>query len=163
MCLSSDQIQRVLPHRYPFLLVDRIVEVSPTHCKAIKAVSVDAPFFQGHFPGQSIMPGNLIAESMAQASAFVGVSIAGCQGGDVSPRMGWLVSMAIKWSGMVIPGDVLRITVEKKKALQDMIAYHGTVHVDDQLVCKGDFTVYHPPHQPAPHQPTTQSAEGGEA
>ena len=145
MCLSSDQIQRILPHRYPFLLIDRVLDVSPTHCTAIKWVSGDAPFIPGPVPCSGMIPGQIRAESMAADSAFVGFPLDACQEEALSPRIGMLVSMTIKWSGVVMPKVGLRMTVETKKALQDRVAYHGTVHVADQLVCKGDFTVYRPP------------------
>jgi 3-hydroxyacyl-[acyl-carrier-protein] dehydratase len=72
MTLNSQEISALLPHRYPFLLVDRVLELTPgEHCKAIKNVTINEPFFPGHFPEQAVMPGVLILESLAQTGALI--------------------------------------------------------------------------------------------
>ena len=143
--LSSDQSQRILPHRYPFLLIDRVLDVSLPHGTAIKWGSVDAPFIPGPVPCSGMIPGQIRAESMAADSAFVGFPLDASQEEAVSPRIGMLGSMTFKWSGVVMPKVGLRMTVETKKALQDRGAYQGAVPVADQRGFKGDFTVYRPP------------------
>jgi 3-hydroxyacyl-[acyl-carrier-protein] dehydratase len=104
MELSSQQISEILPHRYPFLLVDRALDLRPGEsCRALKNVSVNEPFFPGHFPGQPIMPGVLILESMAQAGALILLSMEEHQG----KTLYFAGAEEVKFKRPVVPGDTL--------------------------------------------------------
>jgi 3-hydroxyacyl-[acyl-carrier-protein] dehydratase len=104
MTLSSQEISRLLPHRFPFLLVDRVLELVPGEfCKAQKNVSVNEPFFPGHFPGWPTMPGVLILESMAQTGALILLSLEEHEGRGL-----YLAGAEkVRFRKPVVPGDVL--------------------------------------------------------
>ena len=131
-------IWRALPHRYPFLLVDRVVDVSPdgTRAIAIKNVTVNEPFFQGHFPDNAIMPGVLIVEALAQAA---GAALLGS-----NTRDGKLAMLAgldgFRFRRPVVPGDTLRLEVELVKMRGPIGRVHGRALVDDQVVAEGEIT-----------------------
>lgn len=104
MTLNIQELSELLPHRYPFLLVDRVLELVPgEYCKAVKNVSVNEPFFIGHFPGKPTMPGVLILESMAQTGALILLSLEG-GAGQVIYLAG---ADRVKFKRPVVPGDVL--------------------------------------------------------
>lgn len=107
--IEAAEIQRVLPHRYPFLLVDRIIEVEPgRRAVGLKCVTINEPFFQGHFPGNPVMPGVLILEAMAQVCAFVALEAPEGRG-----RLALLAAVdRARFRRPVVPGDQLRIEVE---------------------------------------------------
>ena len=126
-------IQEVIPHRYPFLLVDRILEVQDRKAVGIKNVTVNEPFFQGHFPGHPIMPGVLLTEAMAQVGACLILSseeFKGC--------LPYLAALdKVRFKRPVRPGDQLRIEVEitqVKRNVGKMIAY---AKVDGKVVAEG--------------------------
>ena len=104
-----NEIMAVLPHRYPFLLIDRVEEVIPGEkVVAIKNVTINEPFFQGHFPGHPVMPGVLIVEAMAQAGAFAVLSQEEFKG-----KLAFLGAVdKAKFRRQVVPGDELRLEVE---------------------------------------------------
>lgn len=135
---ALNDIRRALPHRYPFLLVDRIVEVSDDgkRAVAIKNVSANEPFFQGHFPDAAIMPGVLIVEALAQAG---GAALLGEQ-----VRDGQLAMLAgvdnFRFRMPVVPGDVLRLEVELTKMRGPIGKVHGRATVDGQVVAEGEIT-----------------------
>ena len=135
--LTSEQILGLLPHRYPFALVDRVVEYEPgKKALGIKNVTLNEPHFQGHFPDRPLMPGVLIVEAMAQVGGLV------VKGLDDIPE-GLFVFAGIdgvRFRRPVIPGDQLRISCElisiKRKRFGKIF---GEAKVDDQLVCSGDL------------------------
>ena len=104
MTLGIQEISELLPHRFPFLLVDRVLELVPgEYCRALKNVSVNEPFFTGHFPGNPTMPGVLILESMAQTGAIILLSVEGGHQGTI-----YLAGAErVKFRRTVVPGDVL--------------------------------------------------------
>lgn len=109
--LDVTAIMRLLPHRYPFLLVDRIVEFAGDTCRAIKNVTINEPFFVGHFPGHPVMPGVLILEAMAQTAAVHACLKLGKQAGE---QAFYLVSMdKARFRKPVVPGDQLVLTDRK--------------------------------------------------
>ena len=131
-------IQRILPHRYPFLLVDRVIEIGPTSAVGIKNVTVNEPHFQGHFPGTPIMPGVTIIEAMAQTS---GVMMAVTQGLIDSGLL--IYFMAIdnaKFRRKVVPGDVLRMHVETRRAGSKIVRFAGRAEVEGELAAEAEFT-----------------------
>lgn len=134
--LRADQIQQILPHRYPFLLIDRITELEVgKRAKGFKNVTINEEFFQGHFPGYPVMPGVLIIEAMAQVG---GVALLSSD--DFKGRIVFLTGVDnARFKRQVIPGDVLTMEVEFTKLRGTMGKGHGRVTVDDELVCEADI------------------------
>lgn len=133
------QIMKMIPHRYPLLLVDRILDVVPNESAVgLKNVTINENFFQGHFPGAPVMPGVLIIEAMAQTSAALVVHSAG------SALEGKLVYfMAIdgaKFRKPVTPGDTLRIYVQKEQNRRNVWKFKCEAKVDDQLCAEATIT-----------------------
>lgn len=133
MPLDIAAIQAMLPHRYPFLLVDRVVEFEPgKRVLAYKNVSINEPFFQGHFPRQAVMPGVLVIEAMAQAG---GILTQLTNGGKAEGGLYYLVKVDnAKFSRMVVPGDRLELEVQVKRVIRNMTVYNGVARVDGQQV-----------------------------
>jgi len=132
------QIQAILPHRYPFLLVDRVLECVPNQkLTAIKNVTINEPFFNGHFPGMPVMPGVLILEALAQASALLAYqSLEGNKENKVALLMA--VDNA-KFRKPVVPGDRLVLEVELVKHKGPIWKQKGTALVDGVKVAEGEF------------------------
>lgn len=135
--LNSPEIQRIIPHRYPFLFVDRILELEVgQRAVGVKAVSVDEPFFQGHFPGYPVMPGVLIAEALAQVGA-----VAVLQSRDMSGRIAYLAGLDnFRFRRQVVPGDLLRLEVTLTQVRSRAGKGHGVATVDGELAAEGDIT-----------------------
>jgi beta-hydroxyacyl-ACP dehydratase FabZ len=134
--LTAQQIQALLPHRFPFLLVDRVISIETDKITAIKNVSLNEPFFPGHFPGMPIMPGVLIIEAMAQAGGILAARTS-----DYNPETQVVMFMAIdkvKFRKPVTPGDqlVMEIVPLRKGKIWKM---QGTAKVDGQVVCTAEF------------------------
>ncbi len=131
--LDVTGIQKVLPHRYPFLLIDRVVELEPhKRVLAYKSVTINEPFFQGHFPGHPVMPGVLVIEALAQAG---GVLWQLSHDGTADGRVFYLVKVdKAKFSKMVVPGDRLELDVALKRTIRNMALYEGVARVDGQQV-----------------------------
>jgi 3-hydroxyacyl-[acyl-carrier-protein] dehydratase len=134
-------IQRILPHRYPFLLVDRVVDIDGTQSAVgIKNVSMNEPHFQGHFPGTPIMPGVTIIEAMAQTAAvMVGVAL------DLADKEMLIYFMAIdaaKFRRKVVPGDQLKmeVTTLRGKAGAKVWRFKGVATVDGEMAAECEFT-----------------------
>ena len=134
--LTADQIQKILPHRYPFLLVDRITEIEEgKRAVGIKNVSINEPFFIGHFPGYPVMPGVLIIEAMAQVGGVALLKSEKFQG-----HLAFLTGVDhARFKRQVIPGDQLQIEVEFTKLRGVMGKGHGKVTVDGELVSEADI------------------------
>ena len=133
--LDVVEIQKLLPHRYPFLLVDRVVEFEPNkRVLAYKNVTANEPFFQGHFPGHPVMPGVLVVEALAQAG---GVLTQLSNGSTADGRLFYLVKIDnAKFSRMVVPGDRLDLEVTLKRTIRNMALYEGIARVDgEQAAC----------------------------
>lgn len=134
--LSVTEIQEILPHRYPFLLVDRIVELEPMkRAVGIKCVTVNEPFFTGHFPGQPIMPGVLVLEAMAQVG---GVAMLYPQENRDKLAVFGAIDR-VKFRKQVVPGDQLRMTAEVVKIRGNMGKIWAEAYVDEQLAAEGEF------------------------
>lgn len=127
--LDAAGIQKLLPHRYPFLLVDRVLEVVPDkHILAYKNITQNEPFFTGHFPGRPIMPGVLIVEALAQAG---GLLTQLSHVGETSNRMFYMVKVEnARFKKMVVPGDRLDLDVTIKRVIKNMAVYEGVARVD---------------------------------
>jgi len=129
-------ILKLLPHRYPFLLVDKIIEYKPfSHIKAIKCVTINEPFFQGHFPSYPVMPGVLILESLAQAG---GLLVMKSIPEEVENKIFLFTGIEkVKFRKSVFPGDVLSLEVTYDKHKLNLWKMSGQVLVDNQLVAQG--------------------------
>ena len=127
--LDAAGIQQLLPHRYPFLLVDRVQEIVPDkHILAYKNITQNEPFFTGHFPGKPIMPGVLIIEALAQAG---GLLTQLSHVGETSNRMFYMVKVeSARFKKMVVPGDRLDLDVTIKRVIRNMAVYEGIARVD---------------------------------
>ena len=131
------EIMDLLPHRYPFLLVDRIVEFDPgKRIVGIKNVSINEPFFQGHFPGHPIMPGVLIVEALAQAGGILALKAMGS-----GKRIAYFTGIDnCKFRRPVVPGDQVRLEITVIAHKGPLWKMHGEASVDGAVVAKGDVT-----------------------
>ncbi|MBI5637712.1 MAG: 3-hydroxyacyl-ACP dehydratase FabZ [Nitrospinae bacterium] len=137
--MDIKDIIATLPHRYPFLLIDRVLEMKEfEHIKAVKNVTINEPFFTGHFPGQPIMPGVLIIEAMAQAAAYLAIKSAKDIPGKKIPLFAGIDGA--KFKRPVVPGDTLILDLKVTKTRQRIWWLAGTAHVGDELACKADIT-----------------------
>lgn len=134
--IDISEIMTVLPHRYPFLLVDRVLEIEKERVRAIKNVTYNEPFFCGHFPGQPVMPGVLVVEAMAQAGGYLLFS-------QVEDREGKLIYFSgidnCRFRKPVVPGDQLVFEVEVVAARRTFAKIHGRALVDGEVVCEADL------------------------
>jgi beta-hydroxyacyl-ACP dehydratase FabZ len=144
---SIQEIMDLLPHRYPFLLVDRIVEWEPgKRIVGIKNVTINEPFFQGHFPGHPIMPGVLIVEAVAQAGGILALKAMG--GGK---RIAYFAGIDnCKFRRPVVPGDQLRLEVTVLARKGPVWKMHGEALVDGAVVAKADVIATIPDGVEAP-------------
>ena len=136
--LGIEEIMKVLPHRYPFLLVDRILEIEPkVRIVGLKNVTINEPFFQGHFPGHPIMPGVLIIEAMAQVG---GMLLMGDVGGDPESKVVYFMSLDnVKFRRPVKPGDQLRFELEMTQMRGRICKMRGVAKVDGEVVAEADM------------------------
>lgn len=134
--IDINGIQNLLPHRYPFLMVDRIIELEP-NAKAvgIKNVTVNEPFFQGHFPGNPIMPGVLIVEAMAQIAGVLAFG-SGVQGNAVF----FMSIEKAKFRKPVVPGDQLKMEIKVLQQRGNVWKFSGVGIVDEKVAAEADFT-----------------------
>jgi len=132
-------IMQRLPHRYPLLMLDRIVELEPdVRIVALKNVTINEEFFQGHFPGLPVMPGVLILEAMAQAGGLMVLP----EDGSAAGKNFYLVTIDnAKFRRTVVPGDQLRVTVTLAKARANFRKLAGRAEVDGQLVAEAELTL----------------------
>ena len=133
--LDINTIQKILPHRYPFLLVDRIIELTDKKVVGIKNVTINEPFFQGHFPGQPVMPGVLIIEAMAQVGGVGALNMV-----DNLGKFAYFLSIKeAKFRKPVIPGDQLVIEVEILKTKLSVMQVAATAKVAGELVAEANL------------------------
>ena len=133
--IDAIAIQKMLPHRYPFLLVDRVLEFETRkRILAIKNVTVNEPCFQGHFPERPVMPGVLVLEALAQAG---GLLTQMSHEADATGKLFYLVKIDnAKFSRMVVPGDQLMLHVALKRTIRNMALYDAVAKVDgEQVAC----------------------------
>ena len=133
-----DKIMEFLPHRYPFLMVDRVIESSEGESlSALKNVSVNEPFFQGHFPNQPIMPGVLILEALAQATGLLAFS---SKVVDHKNKIYMLVGIdKARFRGQVVPGDQIILNVRLKRNMRGIGIYECTALVDGRVVAEAEM------------------------
>lgn len=136
--LDVVKIRELLPHRYPFLFLDRVVEFEAgKRIVCIKNVSANEPYFEGHFPSRPVMPGVLLIESMAQAG---GVLSHLSRGTSYASGLSYLVKVdGARFSRMVGPGDTVALEVKIKRAIRNMVLYEGVARVDGEEVAAAEI------------------------
>jgi len=133
--LDINTIQKILPHRYPFLLVDRILESSEKRVVGLKNVTINEPFFQGHFPGHPIMPGVLIIEALAQTGAVVALNMK-----DYIGKIAYFIGIKeAKFRKPVLPGDQLIMEVEFVKFKLSIGQARAVAKVNGEVACEAEF------------------------
>jgi 3-hydroxyacyl-[acyl-carrier-protein] dehydratase len=139
--IDIEAILELLPHRYPFLLVDRVLEVhldDPPRIRALKNVTMNEPFFQGHFPGHPVMPGVLILEAMAQAAGCLAHLARKADGSE--DQLYYLVKIdKARFNRVVTPGDQLIFEVQQKRLMRGMGLYQATALVDGKPVSSAEL------------------------
>jgi beta-hydroxyacyl-ACP dehydratase FabZ len=129
-------ILAVMPHRYPLLLIDRVLEMGETHIRAVKNVTFNEPHFMGHFPGQPVMPGVLLVEAMAQAGGFLLFS-------RIEDRSNKLIYFTgidnCRFRRPVVPGDQVIFELEVLSVKRTFAKLHGKATVDGELACSADM------------------------
>lgn len=141
MPVDVTRIMGMLPHRYPFLLVDRVIEMDPhKRLRAIKNVTINEPFFQGHFPGHPVMPGVLVIEAMAQAAGLLTQLSDPPRDPAAERPLYYLVKVdKARFSRTVVPGDQLSLEVSQKRMLRRMGLYECRALVDGQEVASAEI------------------------
>jgi UDP-3-O-[3-hydroxymyristoyl] N-acetylglucosamine deacetylase / 3-hydroxyacyl-[acyl-carrier-protein] dehydratase len=136
MTLNINQLKKILPHRYPFLMVDKVVHIEGNKITAIKNVTVNEPFFQGHFPGYPIMPGVLQLEAMAQVAGLLMMRQA-----ENAGKLAYFMSAEnVKWRRPVVPGDTLVIDIEMTKSRGKIGRAKCACKVDGEVVSEAEVT-----------------------
>ena len=135
--LNIKEIMSHIPHRYPFLLVDRVIDYEKEKwIKAIKNVTINEPFFQGHFPGEPIMPGVLMIEALAQAGGILAL----LDGKNKNKLAFFMTINNAKFRRPVVPGDQILLHVEViKRVRESIVQTHGEASVDGKLACEADL------------------------
>ena len=135
MSCNAEDIRQVLPHRYPYLMIDRVLEQDKEHVIAVKNVTINEPFFQGHFPEpfQAIMPGTLILEAMAQTAAFL-------LGGK--SELGFLVKVdKARFRRKVIPGDQLILSASRLRQRDRLLQIEAEASVDNEIAATATISI----------------------
>lgn len=132
--LNIEEIKKLIPHRYPFLLVDRVLEVEEGRILSLKNVTVNEEFFNGHFPGKSLMPGVLQVEAMAQSGCIM------LMNGHIDDVENTLIVFTginkAKFRKSVVPGDQLKMEVKLVNQRRNFVTMEGVATVDDEVVCE---------------------------
>ncbi len=133
------EIMRMIPHRYPFLMIDRVVEIElDVRAVGIKNVSINEPHFQGHFPRQPVMPGVLIVESMAQTAAVLVVET--LEGAAAGKLVYFMSVDEARFRKPIFPGDQIRVEVSKLRNRGPVWKFRGEAKVDGKLMAEAVFT-----------------------
>jgi len=139
--MNIEEIKEYLPHRYPFLLVDRVLELEPNkYCKGLKNVTSNEPFFQGHFPNHPVMPGVLIVEAVAQVAGILGF-----KSQEKKPADGWVWYFVgadkVRFKKPVVPGDQLILETTVLNVKRGMWKLECKCTVDEEIVCTAEILV----------------------
>ena len=131
-------IQNYLPHRYPFLLIDKVIDIKKNKSIiAQKNVSNNEPFFQGHFPGYPVFPGVLLLEAMAQATAILDIE---SNDRDMSKQLYYFVGIdKARFKKQVVPGDIIIINAKLNQSKSDIHKFSSECHVNDEVVCTSEL------------------------
>ena len=143
--MDSNRVMEILPHRYPFILIDRVLEVregtEPEKSRtgrtavATKNVTINEPFFMGHFPGEPIMPGVLMVEALAQVGGVLALV-----NQSTSDKLAFFMTIDnVKFRKPAVPGDQLVMNVTVITSRASILKTHGEITVDGKLICEGDF------------------------
>lgn len=136
--IEIGEIMEMIPHRYPFLLIDRVTDIVPGAAAiGIKNVTMNEPFFQGHFPGRPIMPGVLIIEAMAQTSAILVIETTGKRAGGV---VYFMTIEQARFRKPVGPGDRLELHVEKQRSRGNVWKFRGEARVDGMRMAEAVYS-----------------------
>lgn len=137
--IDVERIQRMIPHRYPMLMIDRVIDVVPyDRATGIKNVSINEHYFQGHFPADPVMPGVLIIEAMAQTA---GVLVISSLGAEKEGRLVYFMSISsARFRRPVVPGDRVYIHVKKQHRRGNVWKFSGEAKVDEQLVAEATYS-----------------------
>ncbi len=138
--LDIGGIMARIPHRYPMLLIDRVIDIVPAEsCTGIKNVSANEPCFQGHFPGHPIMPGVLIIEAMAQTSATL--VVASMEGVSCDTHIVYFMTIdSARFRNPVVPGDTMHIKVKKERTRGNVWKFRGEAYVGEKLCAEATYT-----------------------
>ena len=137
MQLSTEEIKKIIPHRYPFLLIDRVTDYEPgSWAEAVKCVSADEPFFSGHFPDYAVMPGVLIIEALAQTGAVAILSAPENEGKNAF----FARIKDAKFKKQVTPGDVLHLRCDLTKQMGSFGTGTASAKINDEIACTAEFT-----------------------
>jgi len=136
LSFTADDLRKMLPHRHPFLMLDRVWDVSPRNSGiGLKNISISDPVFAGHFPGLAIYPGVLLIEASAHVCGIVEMAE---QGQDELPRVGYLAGVRkFSFKNIVVPGDQLEIHVQRKAGIGALYEYECTLRVANRVVAVG--------------------------
>jgi 3-hydroxyacyl-[acyl-carrier-protein] dehydratase len=136
--LDIKEIMDILPHRYPFLMVDRVIEMDPgKRIVGVKNVTINEPFFQGHFPGHPVMPGVLIIEAMAQVAGILAYL---SSDDEIRKKVCYFMSIDnARFRKPVVPGDLLRLEMESTMNRRGIWGFNGKAYVEDKLVADADL------------------------
>lgn len=134
MELSNIEIRKIIPHRFPFMLIDRVLDVEPgKYCVAIKNVTTNEPQFTGHFPDQPIMPGVLVVEALAQAGAVCALSMP-----ENKDKLALFVGIdGFRFKRQVVPGDQIRLEVNIESIKMGIFKCFGKATVENEIVAEG--------------------------
>ncbi len=137
--MDIETIKQKIPHRYPFLMIDRMIEVVPdVSAVGIKNVSINEPQFQGHFPSRAVMPGVLIIEAMAQTAAVLVVETLGP---NAEGKLVYFMSIDdCRFRQPVVPGDTMRVSVTKQRSRRNVWKFKGVATVDETVVAEAVYT-----------------------
>jgi 3-hydroxyacyl-[acyl-carrier-protein] dehydratase len=145
MMMDIEKIKQYMPHRYPFIMLDRVLDAEPgKSIVGIKNISINEPIFQGHFPNKAIFPGVLIVEAMAQLSGVLAYLTAGVEPDAATQELYFFAGIdKVRFKKMVVPGDQLKLTIEflQEKGNYSVIKTKGIATVDDELVCTAELLI----------------------
>lgn len=137
--MEIDEVKKILPHRYPFLFIDRVIEVTDKKIECIKNVTIDEPFFQGHFPNFPLMPGVLMIEAMAQAAGIVLIKLFPEDFASSTSIPLFLGIEKARFRKMVRPGDTLKIICEIVSLKGKIAKAQGKILVAEDVVCEAEL------------------------